>query len=90
MDDIISGDDELRLTLTKLERNFKKINSGHHQFQMGITKMMLKFACQNLPSKSSTGMSQTGLAFGTSMTLLFTKNKMLATLISSLSQIIFV
>ena len=47
----------------------------HDQFQMGITKMMLKFACQNLPSKCSTGMTQISLAFGTSMTLLFTKNK---------------
>ena len=37
--------------------------------------MMLKFACQNLPSKCSTGMTQISLAFGTSMTLLFTKNK---------------
>ena len=36
---------------------------------------MLKFACQNLPSKCSTGMTQISLAFGTSMTLLFTKNK---------------
>ena len=53
-----------------------------HEFQIGITKMMLKFACQNYPSKSSTGMLQTGLAFGTSMTLLFTKNKILVTLIS--------
>ena len=54
----------------------------HHQFQMGITKMMLKLAFQNLPSQSSTGMSHIGQAFGTSMTLLFTKNKILVTLIS--------
>ena len=33
--------------------------------------MMLKFGCQNLSSKSLTGMSQIGLAFGNSMTLLF-------------------
>ena len=41
----------------------------HHQFQIGTIKMMLKFACQNLQSKSLTGISQTGLAFGTNMTL---------------------
>ena len=87
MDDIITRDDKLQLTLTKLEQNFKKLILGHlqfilHQFQIGIIKMMLKFACQNLQSKSSTGMSQIGLAFGTSMTLLFTKNKILVTLIS--------
>ena len=38
---------------------------------------MLKFPCQNLPSKSLTGISQIGLAFGTNMTLHFTKNKIL-------------
>ena len=69
LDDIITRDDKLRLTLTKLERNFTRliesslvhsssISNGHKQNDV-------KFACQNLPSKSSTGMSQIGLAFGT-------------------------
>ena len=43
---------------------------------------MLKFASQNLPSKSSTGLPEIGQAFETSMTLLFTENKILVTLIS--------
>ena len=86
LDDIIAQDDKRRLTL----RNeiYKRLILGHHQFihhqfQIGITKIMLNFATQNLPSKRSTGMSQISLAFGTSMTLLFTKKKILVILISS-------
>ena len=87
MDNIITRDDKLRLILTKLEQNLKRLKSGHHQFihhqfQMGMSKMMLKFASQNLPSKSSTGLPEIGQAFETSMTLLFTENKILVTLIS--------
>ena len=87
MDNIITRDDKLRFILTKLEQNLKRLKSGHHQFirhqfQMGMRKMMLKFASQNLPSKSSTGLPEIGQAFETSMTLLFTKNKILVTLIS--------
>ena len=69
LDDIIPRDDKVRLTLTKLERNFKKliesslvhsssISNGHKQNDV-------KFARQKLSSKSSTEMSQIGLAFGT-------------------------
>ena len=44
--------------------------------------MILKFTRQNLPSKSLLGVLQIGLASGPSMTLLFTKNKILVTLIN--------
>ena len=88
LDDIIARDDKLRLTLRKLERNLQKVNIGSSSVHSssisnGNNQTNVKFASQNLPSKRSTGMSQISLAFGSSMTLLFTKNKILVTLISS-------
>ena len=80
LDDIITQGNKLRLTLAKLILGHNQFI--HHQFQMDITKMMLKFTRQNLPSKSLLGMLQIGLASGPSMTLLFTKNKILVTLIN--------
>ena len=87
LDDIITRDDKLRLTLTKLERNLKKVNIGSSSVHSSPISNRdnqndIKVRLPKLTSKSSTGMSQIGLAFVTSMTLLFTQSKILVTLIS--------
>ena len=95
LDDVITRDYKFRLTLTKSERNLKKVKIGSSSIHSPSISNWhnqndVKFACQNLPSKRLMGMSQIRLAFGTSMALLFTKNKRLVTMISLRIQIIFV
>ena len=85
LDDIVTWED--KENLSKLERNFKKLNIGSSLFHSssisnGHNQNDVKICFPKLAIKSSTGMSHTGQAFGTSMTLLFTKNKTLVTLIS--------